>query len=207
MPQPTVVYIRQRHRYHHGGTSGGDIGRPLCRCHLHLRRSLLPSRSLRRTGQTHQEPVREDHLVLYGIHSGAVTQRQEQQGTALQYRCAGGWTLHSKQAQRGGSVPGKHQPAHSDGTRERPQRRTRALGETLLGLIDQPKHLAHKHASQTRQSNKREGMPSRQPSRLMFSGLALHKLPPRKPPAGGAQHLLQPAQARRKQRRSLGKAA
>lgn len=50
-------------------------------------------------------------------------------------------------------------------------------------------------------------MPSRQPSRLMFSGLALHKLPPRKPPAGGIQHLLQPAQARRKQRRSLGKAA
>ena len=26
MPQPTVVDIRQRHRHHHGGTSGGDIG-------------------------------------------------------------------------------------------------------------------------------------------------------------------------------------
>ena len=38
MPQPTVVDIRQRHRHHHGGTSGGDIGRPLCRCHLHRRR-------------------------------------------------------------------------------------------------------------------------------------------------------------------------
>lgn len=50
-------------------------------------------------------------------------------------------------------------------------------------------------------------MSSRQPSRLMFSDLTLHKLPPCKQPAGGIQHLLQPAQARRKQRRSLGKAA
>lgn len=48
-------------------------------------------------------------------------------------------------------------------------------------------------------------MPSRQPSRLMFSGLTLRKLPPRKPSAGGIQHLLQPTQARRKQRRSQGK--
>lgn len=48
-------------------------------------------------------------------------------------------------------------------------------------------------------------MPSRQPSRLTFSGLALRKLPPRKPPAGGIQHLLQPGPSPQEKKTKPGK--